>query len=248
MAMLLYQFPLSHYCEKVRWALDYKKIPFQSRNLVPGPHLFSTKRIAPKSSVPILIDQKNIIQDSTRILDYLDEKYPERLLSPQDPNFKKESLEWEEYFDKNIGVHLRRFAYFHLLQENDLVRNLLYPQGTALGQTFYRLIFPGVKQLMKKSMNIYKDPAQKSQDILEKTLSQLNQLIANKKFLVGKQFSRADLTAASLLGPLCTPKEYAFDWPSFEIMPPALRQFRKDHEAEPFFKWVLQTYQENRKA
>jgi len=245
--MILYQFPLSHYCEKARWALDYKKIPFQTRNLLPGPHLFVTKRLAPKTSVPILVDGKKIIQDSTRILDYLDEKYPENSLSPADPALKKEALELEEYFDKNIGPHLRRFAYFYLLEEASLVQSLLSREASRYGRSVYKLIFPLVKQLMKKSMNIYAEPTQKSVKVLEEALVLLNQKIKEENFLVGKHFSRADLTAASLLGPLCTPAEYDFDWPAFEKMPSALQEFRKAHETDPFFGWVLKTYQKYRK-
>lgn len=245
--MILYQFPLSHYCEKVRWALDYKKIPFQIRNLIPGPHLFITKRLGPKTSVPILTDGEKNIQDSTLIIDYLDTQYPEHSLTPSDLSLKKEALELEEYFDKNIGVHLRRFAYYHLLQENSLVTSLLLQEAPSYSRPFYKLFFPIVKQLMKKTMNIYEEPSKKSLHILENTITELNRMLANKKFLVGNQFSRADLTAAALLGPLCTPAEYAFDWPSFEQMPAPIREFRKTHEGDPFFRWVIQTYQENRK-
>ncbi|MGR9114583.1 MAG: glutathione S-transferase N-terminal domain-containing protein [Gammaproteobacteria bacterium] len=34
--LTLYRFPVSHYCEKVRWALDYKQLDFQTKNLLPG--------------------------------------------------------------------------------------------------------------------------------------------------------------------------------------------------------------------
>ena len=38
MAVKLYQFCISHYSEKVRWALDYKDIKYQPVNLLPGQH------------------------------------------------------------------------------------------------------------------------------------------------------------------------------------------------------------------
>ena len=79
---LLYQFALSHYCEKARWALDIKGVPYQLINLIPGPHLFTTKKLAKQSSVPILSHQGKIIQDSTNIIDYLDEKFPSKPLNP----------------------------------------------------------------------------------------------------------------------------------------------------------------------
>lgn len=72
----LYQFPLSHYCEKVRWALDYKRIPYKIKNLLPGPHLLTIKKIAPKTTVPVIVDAGQVVQDSTQIISYLDAREP----------------------------------------------------------------------------------------------------------------------------------------------------------------------------
>lgn len=246
MTMILYQFPLSHYCEKVCWALDYKKLPYQTRNLIPGAHLFITKRLGPKSSVPILQHEKKIIQDSTHIIDYLDEHYPQKSLSPSDPNLRTEALEWEEYFDKEIGVHLRRFAYFHLLEEDTLVKSLLLHNAPWYGKPLYSIAFPLVKKLMKKTMNINTLSTEKSQKSLEAALEKLNENLKGKEFLVGKQFSRADLTAAALLGPLCTPPEHHFPWPSLEEMPIALQENRLRNETQVYFKWVLGIYSKYR--
>ena len=244
--LTLYQFPLSHYCEKVRWALDYKKIPYRSYNLIPGAHLLTTKRLAHKTSVPILVDGKSVIQDSTRIIDYLEEHYPQNPLNPSDPNLRNEALELEEYFDKKIGPHLRRLAYFHILEDRPLVTSLLLQNSSWYGKPFYGLLFPAVKTLMKKSMNIYKEPTEKSVKVLEEAFEFLNEKIEGKKFLVGKQFTRADLTAAALLGPLCTPPEYHFQWPDPSEMPLELQKYKLTKEKEPFFGWVLNTYKNYR--
>jgi len=246
MAIILYQFPLSHYCEKVRWALDHKGLSYETRNLVPGAHLLTTKRLASKTSVPILLDGKKVIQDSTTILDHLDACYPEHPLSASEGNLKKEAREWEEYFDKEIGVHLRRFAYFYLLQKDALVKSLLLQNAPWYGRPFYGLAFPLVKKLMKKTMNIHEASAEKSLGKLEEALDRLNREIAGKDYLVGGKFSRADLSAAALLGPLCTPPQYAFDWPEFERMPQPLQDFRKTREGQAFFRWVNRLYQKHR--
>src|SRR5262249_11490909 len=97
---ILYQFALSHYCEKVRWALDYKGIDYRIVNFIPGPHLIQTRRLAPQTSVPILVDNGTVIQDSTEILHYLDRTYPEKSLTPENENLKKDAIELEEYFDE----------------------------------------------------------------------------------------------------------------------------------------------------
>ena len=52
MALVLYQFPISHFCEKARWALDYKGLDYTTKNLLPGLHVKTTKKLAARSSVP----------------------------------------------------------------------------------------------------------------------------------------------------------------------------------------------------
>jgi len=72
----LYQFPISHYCEKVRWALDYKQVEYEIKNLIPGLHVSKTRKMAPDSSVPILTHDDEVIQGSDSIITYLDETFP----------------------------------------------------------------------------------------------------------------------------------------------------------------------------
>lgn len=37
--LTLYQFPISHYCEKIRWALDFKQLKYNTVNLLPALHI-----------------------------------------------------------------------------------------------------------------------------------------------------------------------------------------------------------------
>lgn len=74
----LYQFPISHFCEKARWVLDYKGLAYQSKNLLPGFHIKSVKKVAAKSSVPILLIDGEAIQGSPEIIDYPDQHRSDR--------------------------------------------------------------------------------------------------------------------------------------------------------------------------
>lgn len=52
----LYQFAFSHFCEKARWALDYKSIPYTPVNLLPGLRIKPIRKLAPKTCMPVLVD------------------------------------------------------------------------------------------------------------------------------------------------------------------------------------------------
>jgi glutathione S-transferase len=89
--MLLYSGPLSLFSRKVEIALAEKGVSFD-RVLVP---LTQTKGYAPKHpaviaanpkrQVPVLVDDDLTLYDSTIIIEYLDDKYPDPPLLPREP-------------------------------------------------------------------------------------------------------------------------------------------------------------------
>ena len=86
----LYDFRFSHYSEKARWALDFKGVPYTPRHLLPGFHLRTTRKLAPRSRVPILKTDGAVIQGSTEIIDFLEQTIPERSLTPPDPERREQ--------------------------------------------------------------------------------------------------------------------------------------------------------------
>jgi glutathione S-transferase len=69
--------PISHYSEKVRWALDLLKIPYIEERHVPVFHRLATRKYG-GSSVPVLVTQSGNFTDSKDILHYLDTLSPEK--------------------------------------------------------------------------------------------------------------------------------------------------------------------------
>ncbi len=74
---------------------------------MPGLHAKPIRKLAPKTCMPVLVDEKTAVQDSAAIITYLDKMHPDPLLTPRDAREAKEALDWEKYFDEEIGVTLR---------------------------------------------------------------------------------------------------------------------------------------------
>ncbi|CAF4052761.1 unnamed protein product, partial [Adineta steineri] len=77
-----YQIPYSHFCDKVRWALDFYSLPYESINYSPrrSPALKNAPSNLQKL-VPIIEDPNNestFISNSTPILLYLDNHYGDK--------------------------------------------------------------------------------------------------------------------------------------------------------------------------
>jgi glutathione S-transferase len=69
-------------------------------------------------------------------------------------------------------------------------------------------------------------------------LDRLDEALDGRRFLVGDDFSRADLTACALLSPCCV---MADDQES--SLPPALLESRKKFKGRPFYQWVRRVYE-----
>jgi RNA polymerase-associated protein len=88
MALLLYEHPLSSYAQKVKIALREKGVPFAAEL----PESFGTgsrdgafAQASPRGEVPALVDGDVTIFDSTVILEYVEDRWPEPPLLPKDP-------------------------------------------------------------------------------------------------------------------------------------------------------------------
>jgi glutathione S-transferase len=230
MERLLYQFPISHYCEKIRWAMDHKGLDYKLKNLFPGPHVITAKRMAKHTSLPILNDGGNNIQNSNKILTYLDNNYPDKSLTPTDPVLLERALEWERYCDQEVGVHLRRFSYYYLLPNPHLVIPFFTVNAPWWGPLFFKLFYKKFAATMRKMMFIDKQGMKESEVRLQNAIDKLYDAYQNSDYLVGDCFSRADLAAAALLAPLIKPVQYGLKWP--EQMPAELEAFSEKNKVK----------------
>ncbi len=209
----LYQFPISHYCEKARWALDHMEFDYQTINLVPGLHLKTIKKLAVKSSVPIIQYQQKVIEGSNNILDFLETLSPERSLLFEDAGLNQQVFDWEKRLDKVAGVNVRLVAYHLLLEHPKIVKPFFAHQGPWYAALFLLLAYPKLAKTMRRHMGINETSFVKAKQELHQLLDELQNCYQQKTFLIGDRFSRADLTAASLFAPLVMPAGYGLIWP-----------------------------------
>src|SRR4051794_37928749 len=118
---VLWQLQISHYNEKVRWALDYKRIPHTRRSMMPGVHRLISYRLSGIVTSPVLVVDGEGIGDSSTILQAMEARWPDPPLMPEDPGERERVLELEEWFDEELGPHIRRAVYWELLPYPELV-------------------------------------------------------------------------------------------------------------------------------
>ena len=241
---ILWQFTASHFNEKARWALDWKAVRHVRRSLLPGPHAVTIRQLTGQTATPVLRLNGATIHDSSRIIAALEAAFPEPPLYPADDASRRRALELEEFFDEELGPHIRRAAFHHLLARSDLMAPLFSHDAGPLVRAIYRACFPVVGAIVRRALRIDAETAEGSRLRTLAALDRLEAEIGPSGYLVGDRFTVADLTAAALFSPLVAPPEFPYPLP--DAVPRPLAEFRESVSDRAGFRWVLDVYRRHR--
>ena len=239
----LVTFGMSHFCEKARWALDWHGIAYEEISWPPGVHLILAKRYGAKgTTLPILFDDKVLVEGSGAIIDWADRKTPDssRRLTLAD------AREIEQRADDVIGIHVRRLGYAEMLPTfPHLAKPALFRDTSSLHRFVGNIMWPVTRRTMMRVYDITPQAAAESRSKLEGELDWLdNKLNDGRPYLAGDRFSRADLTVASLLAPFARPEQM----PVYRdmIAPDALADDVERWRDRPVMRWVASQYRSHR--
>ena len=241
----LYTFNISHFSEKVRWALDFEGIPYEERVLIPGPHQFTVRRLAKRSHVPLLVHDGEVVQESSEILDYIAARLGGTKLAPKEQS-DAEARALERELDLAFGLGAQRVLYGALVGNRKLLTELWSTGGPAWARTFYALAYPAITAVVKR-MYKTEDPERvaESKDRFRRSFDKLDGLLERQPYLGGSAPNRVDVTAAALLAPVCRPTQHRVAWPD---EPKVLSGFIAELRDRPTWKHVLHMYKEHRAA
>ena len=233
----LWQYNFSHFNEKARWALDHKRVPHRRRSLLPGGP--RAMWFSARGTLPVLDLDGERIADSTRIIEALEWRYPERPLYPEDPADRERALELEEYFDEEMGHDVRRVA-FHDWDPAFFTALMVTGQPAAVrapSRAFLRVGFGWARRRFR----VYPADVERSRGKVRRALDRIEAELGSREYLVGQKFGVADLTAASLLFPLAGPDNLQYDPPR-----PEGWQFRDELADRAALEWVREMYRRHR--
>ena len=241
---VLWHIPLSHFNEKVRWALDFKNIPHR-RQRVGADYLLQAWRATGHGTLPILFLDGKPIRDSTAIIAALERRHPEPALYPKGEASLRRAIELEDYFDEVLGPSVRAAIVTPLFLENPDLALLVLMTGMPdrAWRNLRRLgrIFPVYYRFRHriKPQRLQQDRA----DVAD-ALDRISRELQPGGYLVGEAFSVADLTAAAMLGALLQPAE--LQYPLAVALPDNVRQYRDELARHPAAQWALDIYRRHR--
>jgi glutathione S-transferase len=242
--------PFSHFCEKARWALDYAGVRYDEEGHAPAAHIFAVKRAGGARTVPCLVTSSGILGDSRDIVRFADAQAPDdRKLLPASEAERREVDALEAEFDHDLGPHLRRLLYFHVLARKSVALDLFARSTPPREVAILRALFPVVRLLMRRSMNIDARSAARSYDVVRRVFDSVGARLADgRPYLVGDRFTSADLTFAALASPGLRPAEHPVPLPDPAPGPDPVREIRDLLRGSPGGKFALTMYRQHRAA
>ena len=244
----LLQFRHSPYNEKVRWALDLKRVPHRRRSLLPGPHMGVVKKLTGRTQTPVLVmADGTAISGSARILDWLEEHHPEPRLMPDSPAEREQVRDIQRRFDDDITPRIRRAVLDALLRRPRYFAAVFAEAESPLKRRFYSLIVPLAAPLVRKGNGI--TGAAAVADGIAAGHEAMELVAAHTTatgYLVGGHFTLADIAAATTLATLVRPANSPMQSP--QPVDPLFAELIAPFQKHSAAQWVRDIYARHRGA
>jgi glutathione S-transferase len=241
--------PISHYCEKARWALERAGMPYRGERHVQGIHRLAARRAGGGATVPVLVTPEGAIGESQEILLWVDERIPvERRLFPSDLGARARLDALCRRLDERLGPSGRRLMYVHMLAQRKLVLSF-NDQGVPLWEDrALRFGWPLMRRFVARELGIAPGVEREDEAAVFQELDFVASILADgRPYLCGARFGAADLTFAALSAAVILPPKYGVLLPQPDLLPrhtAALVERAREHPAGRF---ALSLFAEHRR-
>lgn len=240
----LLHFRVSHYNEKVRWALDFKRWAHRRKALVPGFHVAGLQIKTGQRKVPVLEIEGGRLIGSAHIIDELERRRPEPALYPADEAGRKRALAIQAHYDDEVAPALRRLFWSTYIRDTSACCRMATHGASKPARVAFRALFPIMRPLFKRNMGLDRKRLAAAKDGLSGIFDRLEQEIGPDGFLVGDRFGLADLAAAAVMSAIVRPPEFSYPLP--EPLPDELVALRQSLASRKGYQWVMETYARHR--
>lgn len=245
--MRLVTIPFSHFCEKARWALDHAGLAYVEDGHAPMLSWAAAVTASGQRQVPVLVpDEGRAVAGSTAILRWAD-AHRQADASELWPEVHDRALAtYVAELDRTLGPAARRVAYFTLLKEAELMRELL---TASAGPWEKRVVGAGWRTLaagIRRGLRVDAAGSARSREVLTRVFDEADRRLAEGPYLVGDAFGAADLTFASLATPVLFPPELEAWMLPLSRLPADAREDVERLRARPAGRHALRVYAEKR--
>jgi glutathione S-transferase len=240
--------PISHFCEKARWALDRAGIEYVEERHVQGIHQIVARRAGGGTTVPVLVTRERVLAESEDILRYADERLEDdRKLFPEEPELRDEVVGLCRELDRGLGPDGRRLMYALMLDLKGpmlRVNNQGVPAWEARAMT---ALWPLAKRWGRRELDIHPGTAAVDEEKVRRVFDAVAERLADgRAHLCGDRFTAADLTFASLAAAVLVPPEYGVRLPQPGELPDHIGRRVSAFREHPAGRYALELFRTER--
>ena len=247
---ILVTIPISHFCEKARWALDRAGVEYTESRHIQLVHLAAAKRAGGGKTVPVLRTADGVFAQSSAILAYADEHTPaERRLYPADGAERAEVVALERRFDTGLGPEGRRWLYEQVFTDARRYAPWNLTGVPAWERRMFPIVLAPAKLVIRRYLGVSAAAAREAIVRVDAEFDAVAELLSDgRRFLAGDRFSAADLTFAALAAPCVAPPVYGTPLPQPADMHDEMRTAVLRWRAHPAGAFALRMFAEERPA
>jgi glutathione S-transferase len=241
--------PISHFCEKARWALDRAGIEFEERAHLQVLHWLPARRAGGGTTVPVLVCGEIVLKESADILAWADAHAPEALrLYPDDPEQVAAIRALERDFDERLGPQGRLWLYDNMRGRRALVRKYAATGVPAWQRLGLPIAYGTVAKIIDRHFAITPESAAQAISDVRDTFDEVGERLADgRPYLMGERFTAADLTFSALSAAVLSPPGYGVPLPQPDELPPAMGAVARELREHPAGQHALRMFREERR-
>jgi glutathione S-transferase len=242
--------PISHYCEKARWALERAGMSYREERHVQGIHILAARRAGGGGTVPVLVTPEGVIPDSAEILAWVDERAaPEQRLFPPEPAQRREVEVLCRRLDGELGPRARRLMYVHMLAQRAIALPFNNAGVPPWEDRALRRAWPLAARFMTRALGIRPGIEVADEAAVWRELDFIAELLSDgRPYLCGERFGAADLTFAALSAAVTIPPGYGVALPQPELLAARTAALVERMRAHPAGQFAMRMFAQQRRA
>lgn len=243
--LTLYSFAISHFSEKIRWALQLAELPYTEQALTPGLHPPLALLLGRHgTSVPIIVGDGLRVQGSDAILARLSMRGLLDALLPDEDEPRDEALAAAASHD-GLGRAVMMVGYAPLITEPAEVLRLWTLAAGPIESGLLKQILPLMLPAFRRRFSMSSGGIARARTRVETALDQVAARRDGRPYL-GARFGIEDLALCALLAPLAGPIEHPlYGHARFRE---GVRETVAPWARHPTLDWVRRVYAQHRPA
>jgi glutathione S-transferase len=239
--------PISHYCEKARWALERAGLPYREEPHVQGLHRLYARRAGGGRTVPVLVTPEGAIGESGEIVSWVDARLPAaQRLDGEGPLASRVS-EVCGRLDERLGPAGRRLIYVRMFAQPELMLKFNNQGVPRWEDRVLRAGLPFARRFIAGALEITPGIEVDDERVVWEEFDWVaEQLADGRPFLLGERFTAADLTFAALAAPLVLPSVYGVRLPPLESLDEPTARLVERGRSHPAGAFALRMVAEQR--